>query len=339
MNIQVSGKDPNPPNMADVRALLAAERQSRRIAHPLLSYTKSGVLLCNVCNLNVKSETLWEGHLRSANHRKNALASQETTAKPLKRKHEDDENVPQEDRSEADRDGRKKPKSRSVTLTSTTGEEPKDRDGQSLPTEPNAQPPSPPPSAPTAPTEPDLPPQSQALQPNGTQAQAEPEPEVDEDEWAAFEREVAPLTAATQPTHAASYAAATITAAPVTAAQIAQQADEEKRRRLDTEADDEKEDEGRRLEEEFDVMEEMEERVRKLREKREALRHVALVTMDGADKDQKQQPTSSKADGRSEAALPYDESANLFPNENHDHDNNHDDDDDDDEDDEDDWYR
>ncbi|KEF59346.1 uncharacterized protein A1O9_04190 [Exophiala aquamarina CBS 119918] len=320
--------------MADVRALLAAERQSRRIAHPHLSYTKSGILLCIVCNLNVKSETLWEGHLRSANHRKNALASQETTAKQLKRKHEDDE-VPREDRYEADRDGRKKPKSRSVTLTGTTEEEPAELAGRSLPTEPHSQPPSPP-SVPTASSEPDLPPQSQAPQPDGTR----PQLQVDEDEWAAFEREVAPLTEATKSAQPPTYEGATIIAAPVTAAQIAQQADEEKRRRLDTEADDEKEDEGRRLEDEFDVMEEMEERVRKLREKREALRHIAFVK-DRPDKDQ--QPASA-ADGGPEAALlhGYHASANSLPNENYDHDNNpdgDDDDDDHDEDDEDDWYR
>ncbi|RMZ81704.1 hypothetical protein DV737_g2433, partial [Chaetothyriales sp. CBS 132003] len=59
---------------ADVRALLAAERKARRISHPLLTYTKSGQLLCTVCQLNIKSEALWEGHLRSANHRRNATA-------------------------------------------------------------------------------------------------------------------------------------------------------------------------------------------------------------------------------------------------------------------------
>lgn len=301
--------------MADVRALLAAERQSRRITHPHLTYTKSGILLCNVCNLNVKSEALWEGHLRSSNHRKNALTSQETTTKPLKRKIEDVD-VPQGDRYEADRDGRKKPKSRSVTMTSTTNEEPKETEVQSFPPAPAVHPDQadqlPSSSSVPKPSEPDLPPQS--LQPNGTL----PQPEVDEDEWAAFEREVAPLKAEepAKPT----YEGATISAAPVTAAQLSQQADEEKRRRLDTEADDEKEDEGRRLEEEFDVMEEMEERVRKLREKREALRQAALVK----GETEKEQPAAAEA--RSESA----------PNENHDH---HEDDDDDDDDDEDDWYR
>jgi len=338
--------------MADVRALLAAERQARRITHPHLSYTKSGILLCNVCNLNVKSETLWEGHLRSANHRKNALASQEPTMKPLKRKHEDDD-VPQDDRYDADKDGRKKPKSRSVTMTSMASEELREVEGRSLPTAAQVQAQidqaaQPPPAAalPKASTEPDLPARSQSPpQSNDAhpQARAQAQPEVNEDEWAAFEREVAPLTTATTTQQAPNYEGATITAAPITAAQLAQQADEEKRRRLDTEADDEKEDEGRRLEEEFDVMEEMEERVRKLREKREALRLAALGgTKEGAG-EEKQQPTG-EGEGGGESALPLDEQRDpnpLLSNETHDRHNNHDDDDndDDDEDDEDDWYR
>ncbi|RMD44856.1 hypothetical protein DV735_g449, partial [Chaetothyriales sp. CBS 134920] len=41
---------------ADVRALLAAERKARRISHPLLTYTRSGQLLCNACQLNVREE-------------------------------------------------------------------------------------------------------------------------------------------------------------------------------------------------------------------------------------------------------------------------------------------
>ena len=95
-------------------------------------------------------------------------------------------------------------------------------------------------------------------------------PTVDGDEWEAFAREVAPL-AAVQP----DYASATITAAPVTADQIKAHDDEDRRHRLETEAEDERQDEVGRLAEEFEVMEEMEERVRILREKRDALRNAA----------------------------------------------------------------
>ncbi|KIX92628.1 uncharacterized protein Z520_11657 [Fonsecaea multimorphosa CBS 102226] len=259
--------------MADVRALLAAERQARRISHPHLSYTKSGMLVCTVCNLNVKSEALWEGHLKSANHRRNTVqaASQENAGganiganagnKGVKRKIEDvdDDEAPLE-RDEAEIDARKKPKSRPESIAVVEDEGEDRRQAGVLPPQleehagREAKQ-----STPLAPAADDAPPP-----PNGS---AQP-PTLDEDEWAAFEREVAPLAAAAQP----DYTSATITAAPVTSAQLKAQEEEDRRRKLETEADDEKEDEERRIEEEFDVMEEMEERVRKLREKRDALR-------------------------------------------------------------------
>lgn len=97
---------------------------------------------------------------------------------------------------------------------------------------------------------------------------------VDEEEWAAFERDVA-----TPPPerHAvlALNASATIEAAPISAAELAAQARDDQntqRGRRDAEIEAEKEDAARYLEEEFDEMEELEVRVRKLREKREALR-------------------------------------------------------------------
>ena len=252
--------------MTDVRALLAAERQSRRITHPHLSYTKSGVLMCNICTLNVKSEALWEGHLKSANHRKNiaAQASRQAsldanTGKGVKRKIEDVDEV-QEERDETDTaDARKKPKSRPE---STIAEAANDvQAGPVLPEE-------------TAGAEAKQPPASIAIGDNVATTNgvtpSPPDETVDEDEWAAFEREVARLAKDKR-----DYSSATITAAPVTADQLKAQDDEDKRRKLETEAEDEREDEAVRLAEEFDIMEEMEERVRRLREKRDALRNAA----------------------------------------------------------------
>ncbi|KAH0843960.1 hypothetical protein AYO21_08350 [Fonsecaea monophora] len=247
--------------MADVRALLAAERQARRISHPHLSYTKSGMLICTVCNLNVKSEALWEGHLKSANHRRNtaqAAAAQENASenvganagKGVKRKIEDvdDDETPLE-REEAEVDTRKRPKSRPESIAVVEdGRVQIQEDGAPKEAEQSTSHTS---TADDAPL------------PNGS---SQP-PQIDEDEWAAFEREVAPLATA-QP----AYTSATITAAPVTNTQLKAREEEDRRRKLETEADDEQEDEERRIEEEFDVMEEMEERVRKLREKRDALR-------------------------------------------------------------------
>ena len=257
--------------MSDVRALLAAERQSRRIAHPHLSYTKSGMLMCNVCSLNVKSEALWEGHLKSANHRKNVAAQASRQAsldanagKGVKRKIEDVDEV-QEERDDADTDARKKPKSRPESTIVENGQ-----DVQAGPVLPEDEAAVQQPEQPTAPT----PTTDTEIPVNGTSTVV---PTVDEDEWAAFEREVAPL-AAEKPK--ADYSSATITAAPVTADQVKAQEDADRRRRLETEAEDEREDELGKMAEEFEVMEEMEERVRKLREKREALRSAAKTEDD-----------------------------------------------------------
>lgn len=103
----------------------------------------------------------------------------------------------------------------------------------------------------------------------------EPEPAtVDEDEWAAFEREVAAAPAPSSAL-AAINAAATIEAKPMTAEELAAQAKDElnkQRSRREDEMDAEKEDAVRHLEEEFDEMEELEQRVQRLRAQREALR-------------------------------------------------------------------
>lgn len=97
---------------------------------------------------------------------------------------------------------------------------------------------------------------------------------IDEDEWAAFEREVvAPSRVPQVP--AAALAAATISAAPVSAEDIAAQQQKEKEELLrarEEDAEGEKEDAARLLEEEFDEMEQLEERVKRLKEKREELR-------------------------------------------------------------------
>lgn len=104
--------------------------------------------------------------------------------------------------------------------------------------------------------------------------------EVDEDEWAAFERDIAvPLPE--PPAIAAYSAAATIQAAPMSAEELAAQAREgqaEHRGRREAELEAEKEDAARHLEEEFDEMEALEARARRLRERREQLRRASLST-------------------------------------------------------------
>ncbi|KAJ9657085.1 hypothetical protein H2198_004577 [Neophaeococcomyces mojaviensis] len=231
--------------MADVRALLAAERESRRISHPHLTYSKNGSLTCNVCNLNVKSEQLWPGHLKSLNHRKNVQKTSESVARPAKRKIESVDDGEEQER-DYEVDSRKKPKSASQNLQETGT------------TESALQPiiaVSEPPPVPT---------EEEIVEQVPVQKQEQSDT-VDEDEWAAFERDVAPLA---QP----NYASVTIEAAPVSAVELAEQLRSNEGQRREDEAEAEREDESRRMEEEFDVMEEMEDRIRRLRERHEALR-------------------------------------------------------------------
>ncbi|KIV90414.1 hypothetical protein PV10_07723 [Exophiala mesophila] len=327
--------------MTDVRALLAAERQSRRISHPHLQYTKSGILLCTICNLNVKSEKLWDGHLRSANHRKNALASQEASSNPLKRKIEDvDSESPQDDGGHspsAATDARKKAKARGGDGVGNNGDiQHEERDGSEpsptsnelnevLAEQPLLAAAAPIPKSPGESSEPHSSPITNRPKP-ATAPAAAAAASVDEDEWAAFEREVAPLTTE-QAAPPVSYEAATISAAPVSAAQLAEQADQEKRGQLELQYQDDKEEEERRLEEEFLVMEEMEERVRKLKDKREALRTAMQNhNSDGVDTGQTiSLNAEDPVDGGGKVTAGFDD--------------HHDDDDDDDDDEEDDWYQ
>jgi len=92
---------------------------------------------------------------------------------------------------------------------------------------------------------------------------------VDEDEWAAFEADVASLKAPAPDD-------AIISAPAITAAEIEARSLEEsnaKRKELqEAELEGDKEDAARKLEMEFEEMESLEERVRRLREKREELR-------------------------------------------------------------------
>lgn len=116
---------------------------------------------------------------------------------------------------------------------------------------------------------------------------------ADEDDWAAFEAEVvhaAPPTTTTKPPGGSTTtnpgtsttlagltnSDAVISAAPLTAEQLAAKSEEEDRAKrraaADIELEDEQEEAQRAMEAEFEEMEELEARVRKLKEKREAIR-------------------------------------------------------------------
>ena len=113
-----------------------------------------------------------------------------------------------------------------------------------------------------------------ATAPIATEPPQEPPKPIDEDEWAAFEREVA---APSRLPHApaAIAAEATISAAPVSTEELAAQQEKEKAsvsRAREAEMEGEREDAARFMEEEFDEMDQLEERVRKLKHMREELR-------------------------------------------------------------------
>lgn len=272
--------------MADVRSLLRSEQASRRISHPNLSYTKSGLLNCLVCNLVIKSESLWEGHLKSANHKKNLQkvqngAPQDGNGNASKKRKVSDDGE----------DVRKKRKS------TNQEEEEEDIDevlGQRLEEERKSQLPSNTKQDDMASSAiPEYISSSSAPQPLSIEAlvatppppQPEPQPQIDEDEWAAFEREVVPLARQEPPPDPTNYSSATISAAPVSSAELAAQTSAERQQRRDAEVEDEKAEEESRLVEEFEVMEGLEERVKRLKEKREALRMAVGVTGRGAMED------------------------------------------------------
>jgi hypothetical protein len=115
---------------------------------------------------------------------------------------------------------------------------------------------------------------------------------IDEDEWAAFERDVA----TPPPGHAvvsAMSADATISAPALSAADIALQSMQGPRKESnEAEVEEEKEDATRKFEEEFEEMESLEERLCRLREKREALR----LKREGIDGEHTTEPANAPAD-------------------------------------------
>ncbi|TAQ83706.1 hypothetical protein B7494_g7974 [Chlorociboria aeruginascens] len=222
--------------MADVRSLLKNERAARRIQHKHASYA-TGSLVCSLCHLQVKSESLWEAHLRLAGH-----------AIQLQREEQ--------------------PK-----VTPTHGKKRKTSDGEETIRKRNKAENALPESFfdPTV----DMPPPPQEIQiPSrpATPLKATPNipkmPDIDEEQWAAFEADIA---AATEVPVEAIISAPAISAAELEARSI-EESNAQRKERQEAEIEGDKEDATRKLEEEFAEMENLEQRVKRLREKRESLR-------------------------------------------------------------------
>ncbi|KAF4444803.1 coiled-coil protein 16 [Fusarium austroafricanum] len=294
--------------MSDVRSLLRQQRAARRIEHPYAAYSEAGKLLCTLCHEHIKTESLWDSHVRGEAHKTRLIKAQTTVSingrgsqqASQKRKHDDNEEAiddrdgeieMDDDRrkrnktEEADREGEKDTKDQTLTpprltrRTSTTPSQgieiqipsrpatPAHRDGSSAST-PGGQFNNLTSQSATA-SLPSRRPSSLTTdeRPASTAATAA----VDEAEWAAFEADIAATT--TPYDQDAVISAPAMTAQEVAAADAQKEEEAEKRRaQADVDLEDEKEEATRALEEEFEEMEELEARVRRLKEKREALR-------------------------------------------------------------------
>ncbi|CAD6567780.1 MAG: hypothetical protein ASARMPRED_001138 [Alectoria sarmentosa] len=265
--------------MADIRSLLRNERAQRRINHPQASYSATGTLGCSVCHIPLKSDVeVWDKHLKSTQHamrqerlrlstsqrpkstnlpeKAGEVSSREVSAGSKKRK-----------ASEGDDESRKRTRP-VVEMPGEFFDEIIEANNGSRPQEPERE------SADeaTKPLQgfvratdaaPNAGPVSTLPKSSSQIATVKNSNPIDEDEWAAFERDVA--TPPPDSSVASAFtAAATISAAPVTAAELAAQSREQAslqgRERREVEVEGEKEDAARALEEEFDEMEGLEER-------------------------------------------------------------------------------
>ena len=257
----------------DPRALLKAARKDRRITHPHASYTSNGSLLCNLCSCSIKSEAAWGAHLHSTGHtlrlsrEQDARRSEQPSASTNGKKRK--ASIPEETALEE----RKKLKgleymAKGVDVTQQPNHLEKSPSTWSEATvgqRPNA-------STPV-----DL-----SSEAHERQAPKDESAELDalEADLAALEKEArATVNPQANPTnaHPASrgQGSATISAPAVTAEQLAAQDREQQsaqRGKRDAELEDEREEAAVRLEEEFEEMKGYEDRVKRLRERREMVR-------------------------------------------------------------------
>ncbi|KAL1888755.1 hypothetical protein Cpir12675_006052 [Ceratocystis pirilliformis] len=290
--------------MTDVRSLLRQQQAARRITHKLAIYTDSGKLACLLCDELVKTESLWDTHIRSKGHRLRVQTQTMEAERPESRGQKRSapiltptQNSPDAEMEEpaskkrnlsVPLDGDEGKDARVYASTSQINASKDPRLGSSVPRRLSG--------APSAGMEIQIPsrpatPSRSTIQSatSGSSDMALPTPNadsvsvsaaekrptttdagaIDEDEWAAFEADIAATTTA--------YSAdATISAPAMTAEEVAtaaeQSAKEGHKEPTMKQIEEEKEDAKRLLESEFEEMEELEAKVRQLKEKREALR-------------------------------------------------------------------
>ncbi|KAK0959102.1 hypothetical protein LTS01_021550 [Friedmanniomyces endolithicus] len=284
--------------MADVRALLAAELASRRVVHPNAAYTPDGKLRCTLCDITINPHAVWHAHLHSTGHTLRISRQWETgifrglaTAPAGKKRKAFDS-------SSQSPDERKRPRPDDDAEAQANAENEEEAEKlaglAAIARGKNA----PPPmlssrSRPNYQAQLSESQQSQSLEPAQSQSLETAQSQLlgrqfygsysggggkylEESEIEAFVRELAELERRF-PVYALN-AQATITAAPMTAEDIAAKAREEQsaqRGKRDVEIEAEREEAASALQDEFQEMEGLEDRLRILREKREALRATA----------------------------------------------------------------
>ena len=295
--------------MADVRALLRNERLSRRITHPNATYSTAGTLSCNICNLRLQAEALWEPHLSGKVHKQNVSRIHAAKQQAITQsKQSADESIQQTAAAAANLakgniNGKKRKADdegdEDVVAQQVTGKKRKAVDSgsegdidegavskkkarSSLEDGPSA-------SVSTEVVEngedtlrTDANVTNATIAIPDTASGGKP---IDEDEYAAFEAAIAAAPAEDDEMEQSMArnvlnSGADIAAAPITAAELAsreiEDANAQQRGKREEEMEGEKEDAARALEEEFDEMDQLEARVKRLKEMRERIRLTSI---------------------------------------------------------------
>ncbi|RCI16920.1 hypothetical protein L249_3054 [Ophiocordyceps polyrhachis-furcata BCC 54312] len=292
--------------MADVRSLLRQQRTARRVQHPYAAYTDGGKLLCTLCRLQVKAESLWEKHLLSQGHRESlprreddstttttTTTTMATTTLAQKRPLDEADDGDQGQESRVDEDTLRRKRSR-LEAASPVESSVKNGGGSSehvslaspslirrTSTTPSQGVELQIPSRPATPSHRDTPsssasgiapppPSRRRAGSNLTPTTTTTAQKVDEAEWAAFEADIAVAAAAPYDYEDAVISAPAMTAEESAAAKaLDKQTDKLK---VDIDLEEEREEAARAMEDEFQDMQELEERVKQLKDRREALR-------------------------------------------------------------------
>ncbi|KAK6521846.1 hypothetical protein TWF506_002049 [Arthrobotrys conoides] len=292
----------------DARKLLAASRKSRRITSPYASYSLAGALFCNICsNTPIKYESLWSAHIASPQHISNVAIRGGTVSTGKTNSHKRPAESPAIDQDSRNRKSGDDGQTASKRLKTTKADvknlalpvgffdEDDDEDEEGIIStgeviEPDDEKSPPPPAQDTNQQPTTVLPSSAPKLPadffstTSTSKSKAAEENLD-DEWAAFQADIAETEEETAKPNSAPTATHTISAPALTTAQLQQQ-DEDSASSLNarnarTIAEEEMEDARAALAEFFDEQSSLEERVARLKERREMLRQAGTPALAG----------------------------------------------------------